>query len=331
MIFGKTTVHLLLFRVYLSSFLKLKYLVQLLWFRISLRSFLRLKYMSQKSLNKASTFTAGSIAASTVILAATLTIPRVSTTLAAPTICDAPTALSAASFTTVAAHKIWDALLHSQLLPLLYFQQVCEEMSIESSVSWSLVPQLLLQQICEELSVQSSVYCLKIILFFSSFYNRSVKSCLYKALSMSQDYLVLQLLLQQIWEDLSVKSSVFCLKVILIFSCFITDLWRAVCKEQRLLSQYLLVYLILYPRYTSSPLYPGYTSSPLYPGYTSSPLYPGYTSSPLYPGYPSPHLYPGLSSPVLCPGYPSSSVCPEYPSSLCVLDILVFSCVPWIS
>ena len=50
--------------------------------------------MSQKSLNKASTFTAGSIAASTVILAATLNAPRVSTTLAASTICDAPSKAS---------------------------------------------------------------------------------------------------------------------------------------------------------------------------------------------------------------------------------------------
>ena len=45
--FWKTVVQLLLFRIYLSSFLELIYLVQLLRIRIYLSSFLELKYLVQ--------------------------------------------------------------------------------------------------------------------------------------------------------------------------------------------------------------------------------------------------------------------------------------------
>ena len=59
---------------------------------------------------------------------------------------------------------------------------------------------------------------------------------------MSPGYLASQLVIQQVCEEMSVKSSVFCPKVILAATT--TGLLRAVCKEQHLLYQDHIVLLL---------------------------------------------------------------------------------------
>jgi len=132
-----------------------------------------------------------SFAASTVILAATLATPGVSVTLAVATIWDFPTLFRAVSFTIGATPGVSATLLqqsemllqsetlllHSQLIPLVDWQQVFDWLS---SVYREQRLDLLHQD----------------ILFLNCFKKRSVKSCLKGQHLLSQDYLVLPLLLQ---------------------------------------------------------------------------------------------------------------------------------------
>ena len=133
MVFRKTTVQLLLFSIYLSSFFELNILFSCsssgsLWAASSDSN------ISPNNLSAtASTITAGSFVASAVILAATWAAPGVSFTLAALTIWDASTALPAASLAEMTT-GLWRAVCKEQrLLYPDYF-----------------IHQLLLQQTCEK-------------------------------------------------------------------------------------------------------------------------------------------------------------------------------------
>ena len=84
----------------------------------------------------------------------------VSANFAAPAIWDATTAFLAASFVGLAT-GLWRGICKEQRPP----------------PSRSLVPQLFLQEICEKLSVKSSVSCPRILWFCCWFHYRSVKSC----------------------------------------------------------------------------------------------------------------------------------------------------------
>ena len=174
------------------------------------------------------------------ILAVTLDASRVSVTLAAPTIQDASTAFSAASLTTRAAPKVSATLTVLPILKCSYCVLSC--FLYYRSCSWGLcyvsrsynlrysycilpcsfvgLATGLWRAVCKE---QPPLH--QDLLFLNCFYNRSVKSCLYRSASLvsaasfadsqqvceelfynerclhTEDPLVLLLIPQQVCED----------------------------------------------------------------------------------------------------------------------------------
>ena len=118
---------------------------------------------------------------------------------------------------------------------------------------------------------------------------------------------------QLVCEGLSARSSVSCIKISRSSTVSTIDLLRAVCKEQRLLSQDPLV-LLLVPQQVRDELFHNewrlHTQNPLVP-----PVVPQQVCEELF--HSERHLrsqVPGSPSSPVCLGYPSYPLCLGYPS-----------------
>jgi len=196
--------------------------------------------------------------------------------------------------------------MHSQLLLLLDWQQVCKELSIESSVS-----------------------CIKISCSSTAISTDLWRAACKKQCLLSQDYLIFQLLLQQICEEMSLKSSISCLKITLFFSCFWNRSVKSCSVWSCVLNILVLLYILDCPSFLACH---GYPSSSVCLEYLSAPVCPGNPISPVY-------KHSSCSkSPValfiepaweyilfcsftawfevglVCPGHPSSPVCHACPN-----------------
>jgi len=142
--FWKTVVQLLLFRIYLSSFLKLKYLVQLFWFRIYLSSFLKLKYLVQ-------------LLRIRIHLSSFLELKYLIQLLLIRIYLTASSTLHM-SFSCSRSGFIWAASLL-----LLLLQQVCEELLYKGTATSVSRSSPASTQVCEELLYRSSVPHIRLI------------------------------------------------------------------------------------------------------------------------------------------------------------------------